>query len=128
MTTAVTTVASSSQQERCERCSGRGTLAIRRGVPGSSRGYVPGTIVEEGPGYNIRKGSFYDNTGEYEEASEATRCPVCLGTGWRSVRTPKPEYGGIYPHASVAQAMSLEEMLPRMGVSDANAEEEPDDE
>jgi hypothetical protein len=106
------------------RCDGRGVLSIRTGIPGSTRGYVPGTIVEEGPGYNVRKGSYYDNTGDFEGPPEATRCPVCLGTGWRSVRTPKPDYGGIYPHASAAEGLSLEEMLPRMGVSDANAEEE----
>ena len=64
---------------------------------------------------------------EWDEPREPVRCPVCLGTGLRSIRQPRNQYGGMWAHYTPADSLSMEDILNQMGVSDANPEEEPDE-
>lgn len=113
------------QLNKCERCNGTGTVPTRFGVPGTAIGYVPGAIVEEGEGYNVRKGSYYANSsGDYENERTYVECGVCLGTGWRKTKKERPTQGDLHIHSSKGYQMSLDEIAEVMGLDDLTEKEQ----
>lgn len=91
-------------RETCGRCSGRGTIVIRLGVPGQDR-HLPASQIE------------------WQEPSEPLRCPVCLGTGLVKVRVPREPSGAMWVHYGPADTLPLDDILDRMGVEWDDREE-----
>ena len=86
------------EYERCGRCSGEGSLAIRLGKPNPERDTHS---VYEGPW------CLYPTHD----------CPACLGSGWRRVRIERTfRDGGFYVHSTMADQMSFNEIFDKMNL------------